>query len=190
MQSDDWKALKAKLETLFNSGDMIQIQVDRFIRLIESVRDDLERIFNKSTFSAAQVKWAIDTKVQQGKLPVDRDINRIRKQWARLDGDEEKRKPLLALVDKSSAGHITLTMASTNSTSSGPSDSARRRVPGSDPHLPSDTSRAKQDDGGYDQALTFERSARSILGVGSAEGNRTGISPRSSCIDPGAVGVD
>jgi hypothetical protein len=39
--------LRAEFNALFESDEMVQIQVDRFVALLESVKDDLLRMFEK-----------------------------------------------------------------------------------------------------------------------------------------------
>jgi hypothetical protein len=60
---------------------MLQVQTDRFVKLLESVGDDLQRLFPKQLASVRQIKWAIDTKVQQGGFPGDNDVARTRAEW-------------------------------------------------------------------------------------------------------------
>src|SRR5262249_16921443 len=91
-------SLKDELNALFETDAMIQIQIDQFVALLESVRDDLQRVFRNKKPSLKQIKWAIDTKVQQADFPGDVDIDRIRTSWAKLKADE-KQTALLALVD-------------------------------------------------------------------------------------------
>jgi hypothetical protein len=90
-------SLNKELDALFESDAMIQIQTDRFIALLQGVRNDLQRVFRKKTPTLRQIKWAIDTKVQQGQFPGDADSDRVRDRWSHLT-DKTKRSALLALV--------------------------------------------------------------------------------------------
>lgn len=91
------KDFKNEFDALFESDEMLQVQVDRFVSLLESVRDDLVRLFPKQTPSVRQIKWAIDTRVQQGGFPADADIARVRSTWLNLTEEERQRK-LLSLI--------------------------------------------------------------------------------------------
>jgi hypothetical protein len=53
---------------------------------LESVKDDLLRMCGKTTLTVRKVKWAIDTKVQQGGFPGNEDIARVRAGWAQGKG--------------------------------------------------------------------------------------------------------
>ena len=75
--------LKRELDQLFESDSMIQVQVDTFVRLLESVQDDLTRLFAGRP-SVRQIKWAIDTKVNQGSFPKDPNIKRMREKVAKF----------------------------------------------------------------------------------------------------------
>ena len=67
-----------EVNALFEDDAMIQVQVDRFVRLLTSVRTDLQRLFPGKSPTPRQVKWAIDTKVQQGSFPaLSEDQQRI-----------------------------------------------------------------------------------------------------------------
>ena len=90
-------SFKTEFDALFESDEMVQVQTDQFVRLLESVRDDLIRLFPNQTLSVRQIKWAIDTKVQQGGFPSDDDIKRVRNAWTNLTEDERQKK-LLSLV--------------------------------------------------------------------------------------------
>jgi hypothetical protein len=91
------KSLQDEFDALFESDSMIQVQVDRFVTFLGSVRDDLIRVFPNQVPSPRQIKWAIDTKVQQGSLPTDGDIARVRKAWLGLTQPIRQAK-LLSLI--------------------------------------------------------------------------------------------
>ncbi|UGX92333.1 hypothetical protein G6321_00042575 [Bradyrhizobium barranii subsp. barranii] len=190
--------LRKELDTLFNSNEMIQIQVDRFVRSIQSVRDDLGRVFGqKKSFSYTQVRWAIDTKIQQGGLtkiqqggfPVDRDIQKMRAEWNDLPNKEEKQKALLALVDWYRG-------LSYSADQGGVSRDRECNVQSWQQKINSSTS-AEQDDllnltflrsrtatgmSGFWQANAFQRRAKIALNVGSVGGDRVGIA--KNCVVP------
>jgi hypothetical protein len=91
------KTFQDEFNALFESDEMIQTQMDRFIGFLESVRDDLVRVFPNKIPSMRQIKWAIDTKVQQGGFPADADIARMRNAWSNLtEGDRQQK--LLSLI--------------------------------------------------------------------------------------------
>lgn len=92
LQSDSPAAWKAEFNALFESDQMIQVQMDQFVSLLESVRDDLRRMFGDHAFSVRRIKWAIDTKTQQGGFPKDGDIARMRATWKDLGADERRSK--------------------------------------------------------------------------------------------------
>jgi hypothetical protein len=85
-------SLKPELNALFESDRMIQIQMDRFVAKVEGVKDDLRRIFGDQPVSARKIKWAIDTKVQQGGFPGDQDIERMRAAWKKVSPDDRHNK--------------------------------------------------------------------------------------------------
>jgi hypothetical protein len=90
---------KEEFDNLFNTDEMIQIQVDRFVALIESVKDDVTRLFGAGNSTARRVLWTIDSKVQvTHPFPSDSLVKRVRSKWSGLKPDE-KRTSLLALVD-------------------------------------------------------------------------------------------
>jgi hypothetical protein len=183
--------LNRELETLFTDEDMIQIQVDYFIRDVERVRDDLQRIFKKNSFSIRQVQWAIDTKVQQGNhFPPNRDIMRIREEWARLSGNDERRKALLALIDWYSGLSFSVDQFGVyrdrdcnvlywpQKINTGISQEQADLL-----NLTFLNSRTAQVQGGRYQALTFQRRVQLTLEVGSVGATAKGI-PSTGCIGP------
>lgn len=89
---------RQEMNALFESDLMTQIQVDTFVRLLTSVASDLSRVFPKMQLTPIRVKWAIDTKIQQGGFPGDGDIDRVRKKW--LAATTTERKAALAGIIK------------------------------------------------------------------------------------------
>jgi hypothetical protein len=173
---------KAELSTLLETKEMIQIQTDQYVRLITRVQSDLIRLFPNRMPSVRQIKWAIDTKVQQGSFPADSNVTRIREKilkakaagktksiaslitWyeglctsidqdgVRLDCDwnvERWRKLLLSLTVTDEQVDLL--------------------------HLSHVRSRVANNEGGLYQALTFQRRATIVLGVGSISGRRVDV---------------
>jgi hypothetical protein len=184
-------SLKQELEILFNSEDMIQIQVEAFVRDLQRVRDDLRRIFGPmESFSARQVKWAVDTKVQQRDFPFDPDIKRMRAAWEKLPGEEGKRNALAALVDWYMGLSFSVDQGGVSQDRDCNVQFWRRKINaglnGEQTQLLNLTflrSRTAQGMKGFWQANTFERRAKLILDVGSVSGNRLGIPDTASCVD-------
>jgi hypothetical protein len=90
--------MASELEALFNSDAMVQIQFDRFLTMLTSVASDLNRLFGDSPPSPLKVKWAMDTKVQQGSFPTDSEVNFFRKMTAKLPASG-RRDQLDSFVD-------------------------------------------------------------------------------------------
>jgi hypothetical protein len=91
------KPFQSEFDALLESNEMLQVQTDQFVRLLGAVRDDLMRLFPNRVPSSRQIKWAIDTKVQQGGFPTNDDIQRVRNAWSSLAEVEQQRK-LLSLI--------------------------------------------------------------------------------------------
>lgn len=175
-------SFKEEFDNLMESDSMIQVQVDRFVALLQSVEDDLLRLFPGETPSPRRIKWAIDTKVQQGGFPGDADVKRARDNWSGLD-DQRRRESLVALV--------MWYQALTNSIDQGGIrldwkknvDAWKKKI--SDSGVSSEQadllnlsflrSRTAQGQSGRWQALTFQRRARIILSVGCVGGDCVGI---------------
>lgn len=79
-----------EVEALFNSVPMRQIQVDHFARSLQSVLDDLERVFAIDRPKTWQIAWAMDLKTQQSRFPTNDSISKIRKQRESQVVDERK----------------------------------------------------------------------------------------------------
>ncbi|WPO44204.1 hypothetical protein [Tardiphaga sp. 42S5] len=174
-------SLKQELNALFESSPMIQVQTDRFVRLLESVRDDLRRMFANSASSVRRIKWAIDTKVQQGKFPENADIERIRNGWKTLDQATQQKK-LHSLI----AWYQALAGSPDQDGTSRISDNAdawNKRISANALtdeqidllHLTFLKSRTAQGQAGRWQALTFQRRAKIIFGIGCVAGECAGI---------------
>jgi len=184
LQTPDHKlqpSLKQELDALFESDQMIQLQVDRFVALVGSVRDDLKRLFPNRAPSIRAIKWAIDTKVQQGAFPSDQDVAGVRARWVRM-GEAERRNALLALVMWYEGLCRSADQGGTRLDCEWNAARWRERINRnrvSDEHadllhLTFLRSRTAQGMSGHWQALTFQRRARIALGVGSVGGHRIG----------------
>jgi hypothetical protein len=118
------------------------------------------------------------------------DLQRLNAGWEKLSNEEEKRKALLALVDWYKGLSFSVDQGRVSrdrecnvrywpqKINAGTSAEQARKL--NQTFL---TSRVgDQENGGFQQALIFEREATRILGVGSVEGNRIGIESTSSYI--------
>ncbi len=174
-------SLKAEFAALFESDSMLQVQTDRFVKLLESVSDDLRRLYPDTTPSVRKIKWAIDTKVQQGGFPGDADVIRARAAWDRLDAQKRQAK-LHSLIswyqglsnapDQDGASRVSDNAKVWNEriTSNGLSDEQIDLL-----QLTFLKSRTAQGQSGRWQALTFQRRAKIIFGVGCVAGECAGI---------------
>lgn len=191
MNGDDLPAtLATEFNALFESDDMIQIQMDSFVALVETVQDDLTRLFPGKSPGPRMIQWAIDSKVQMKKpFPGDATIRRSNKHWATLDTAEKKKVALLALVDWYSGSSYSVDQGGTKfdracnvkywrqRIASGVSDEQAQLL-----NLSYLASRQASGREGFWQALTFQRHARIILGVGSVAEHRLGIPSGDPCI--------
>ena len=173
--------LQGELDALFESDTMVQVQMDNFVLLLGSLRDDLRRVFDGEQLTPRKIKWAIDTKVQQGTFPGDADIKRLRTTLATLDTTAKLNAArgligwydgLCHTVDQ---GGIRLDCAWNvthweNLVNEGSLTDEEIDLL----HLTWLRSRTSTGMSGYWQALTFERRAKAALGVGSVSGNRSG----------------
>ena len=170
--------LKLEMDSLFNSTPMLQVQLDEFARLVTSVKDDLLRLFGPENISALKIKWAIDTKVQQGRFPTDNSVRRMRERSAGLSLDRQ-RAILLSIVqwysglcgsldqDGTRLDYQYNTQAWTYSLNRGFTPEQFELL-----YLTFLRSRTSAVEEGRWQALTFQRRATIILGAGSVAGRR------------------
>ena len=151
------------------------------------------RLFPNQTPSERQIKWAVDTKVQQGVFPVDSDVLRMRK---RVGEATFNRKVVnltdvllwyQSLCDSLDQDGVKLDccvntevwpkMIRTNNSSPAQSELFSEQA---DllmlSHL---RSRVAYTQSGLYEALTFQRRAKIVLGVGSVAGRRDGPIDRS-----------
>ena len=76
--------MTAELSALFESDEMLQVQADAYVRLLLFVRAELLRVFPGEPITMRKVRWAIDTIVQQTRLPPDEDVARLRARLAAM----------------------------------------------------------------------------------------------------------
>jgi hypothetical protein len=172
---------KAEWDSLFESDGMIQVQTDTFVALLQSVRDDLQRLFPGEAASPRRIKWAIDTKVQQGQFPGNADVKRVRDHWTGLN-DNQRRGSQMGLLlwyqglsTSEDQGGVKLdwnrnldAWKAKIDTGSVTSEQADLLL------LTFLRSRTAVGESGYWQALTFQRRLRIILGVGCVGGDCVG----------------
>ncbi|MBS0478857.1 MAG: hypothetical protein JSR79_06105 [Proteobacteria bacterium] len=173
--------LAAELTALFESDVMLQVQTDAYVALLDKVRLDLLRVFPAGPITLRKVRWAIDTRVQQGFLPADEDIARLRAKLAAMPGAERWPR-LRAIVDW--YGALARTIDQDGISRDAPWNVAAwnclidaGRIDPEQYELMSLTflrSRTAIGNSGRWQALAFERRAKIVLGVGSVSGVRDG----------------
>jgi len=174
-------ALATELTGLFENDAMLQVQADAYIALLDQVRLDVLRIFAGEPITVRKVRWAIDTRVQQGGFPADEDIARLRAKLATMP--ETERSPRLrAIIDWYGALARTIdadgiaqdwqwNVAAWNCLiDAGRIDSEQYELM----NLTFLRSRTAVGNSGRWQALAFERRAKIVLGVGSVSGVRDG----------------
>lgn len=170
---------RRELNALFESDLMTQIQVDTFVRVLTSVASDLGRVFPKMQITPLRVKWAIDTKIQQGGFPGDLDIERVRKKWTTATVSERKAglagiikwyEGLCASFDQDGVrydcDYNTKQWTRRNAEGTIDSEAADLIILS---HLKSRTAVNKS---GLYQADTFQRRVKIALGIGSVHGAR------------------
>lgn len=174
-------ALDAELTALFESDPMLQVQTDTYVALLDQVRLDVLRIFAGEPITPRKVRWAIDTRVQQGGFPADGDIARLRAKLAAMPAADRWPR-LRAIVDWYGALARTIdadgiardwqwNVAQWNCLiDAGRIDPEQYELM----NLTFLRSRTATGNSGRWQALAFERRATIVLGVGSVSGVRTG----------------
>ena len=170
-----------ELAAIFESDAMLQVQTDAYVALLLEVRRDLLRVFAGQPITMRKVRWAIDTRVQQGFFPADEDLARLRAQLAAMP-EAERWERLRAIFDWYAA------LARTIDQDGVARDYAwnvaqwrcmidKGRI---DPeqyellHLTFLRSRTAVGNSGRWQALTFSRRGKIALGIGSVSGKRDG----------------
>lgn len=178
--------LAAELTAIFESDAMLQVQADHYVELLLKVRGEVRRIFPNGPITERKVRWALDTVVQQNRLPPDEDIARLRTKLAAMPPAE--RWPRLraifawyeAIAQTADQDGIVRDYAWNVQQWSCLIDWGRI-----DPeqyellHITFLRSRTATGNSGRWQALTFSRRAKIILGVGSVSGRRDGECPGS-----------
>ncbi|MES2444865.1 MAG: hypothetical protein V4574_18740 [Pseudomonadota bacterium] len=173
--------LQAELTAIFESDAMLQVQTDAYVVLLEAVRGDLLRVFPGGPMTMRKVRWAIDTRVQQGFLPGDEDVARLRgklaampegERWDRLRAIFGWYRGLSESIDQDGVKRdYAWNLAQWECLI------AAGRVDAEQYELLSLTflrSRTAIGNSGRWQALTFSRRAKIILDVGSVSGVRDG----------------
>ncbi len=183
--------LAAELTAIFESDAMLQVQADAYVHLLLFVRGELMRVFPEGAITMRKVRWAIDTIVQQTRLPPDEDIARLRRRLAAMPQAERwpRLRAILAWYEA---------LAQTIDQDGIARDYAWNVEQWGcmidwgmiDPeqyellHLTFLRSRTAVGNSGRWQALTFSRRGKIILGVGSVSGRRDGICPPEGSAQP------
>jgi hypothetical protein len=173
--------LEAELTAIFESDTMLQVQADTYVELLEAVRLDLLRVFPADGITMRKVRWAIDTKVQQGFFPADEDLIRLRAKLAAMP-EAERWPRLRAIIAWYGALSATIDQDGVSRDWQWNVERWSCMIDRGliDPeayemlHLTFIRSRTAIGNSGRWQALTFERRAKIILGVGSVSGKRDG----------------
>ncbi len=173
--------LYGELTAIFESDLMIQVQADTYLALLEALRLDLLRVFKGQEITWRKVRWAMDTKIQQGFFPADEDLARLRGKLGKME-EAQRWDRLRAIFDWYRASSSTIDQdgvqrdfAWNHAAWNCMIDKGRI-----DPeayemlHLTYIRSRTAIGNSGRWQALTFERRAKIILGVGSVSGKVDG----------------
>jgi hypothetical protein len=173
--------IRGEFTALFESDPMLQVQLDAYLVLLEAVRQDLLRVFPGQQITLRKVRWAVDTKVQQGGFPLDEDLARLRRKLAAMP-EGERRERLAAIFAWYGALARSIDQDGVQRDwawnldrwgcmlESGRIDPEQYEML----HLTFLRSRTAIGNSGRWQALTFERRARIILGVGSVSGRTDG----------------
>lgn len=173
-----------ELTAIFEQDAMLQVQADSYVALLEAVRLDLLRVFPGQPITMRKVRWAVDTKVQQGFFPADEDLVRLRAKLAAMAPGERWTR-LRAIFDWYGALARTIDQDGIQRDAAwnvekwgcmidfGMIDPEQYEML----HLTFLRSRTAVGNSGRWQALTFERRAKIILGVGSVSGVRGGDCP-------------
>ena len=173
--------LMGELTAIFESDAMLQVQTDAYVALLEMVRGDLLRVFPGGPMTMRKVRWAVDTRVQQGFLPADEDVARLRgrllampegERWDRLRAIFGWYRGLSESIDQDGvkrdyAWNLEQWGCMIDH---GLIDAEQYELLS----LTFLRSRTAIGNSGRWQALTFSRRAKIILGVGSVSGVRDG----------------
>jgi hypothetical protein len=151
------------------------------VALLEAVRIDLLRVFRGQPITWRKVRWAVDTKVQQGFFPIDEDLARLRAKLAAMP-EAQRWERLRAILDWYRASSSTIDQDGVQRDFAWNYEQWNCMIDQGriDPeayemlHLTYIRSRTAIGNSGRWQALTFSRRAKIILGVGSVSGKRDG----------------
>lgn len=173
--------LFGELTAIFESDAMIQVQAEAYVALLEEVRLDLLRVFKGQPITWRKVRWAMDTKIQQGFFPADEDLARLRGKLAKMP-EAERWNRLRAIFAWYTASAATIDQDGVQRDFVWNSAAWNCMIDRGliDPeayemlHLTYIRSRTAIGNSGRWQALTFERRAKIILGVGSVSGKVDG----------------
>jgi hypothetical protein len=176
--------LAAELTAIFESDAMLQVQADAYVRLLLFVRGELIRAFPAGPITMRKVRWAIDTIVQQGRLPPDEDVARLRgrlaamppaERWPRLRAIFAWYDALARTSDQDGIGRdYEWNVEQWNCMIDwGLIDAEQYELL----HLTFLRSRTAIGNSGRWQAQTFSRRGKIILGIGSVSGRRDGACP-------------
>jgi hypothetical protein len=190
------RVLAAELTAIFESDSMLQVQADFYVRLLLGVRAELMRVFPIASITMRKVRWAIDTIVQQGRLPPDEDIARLRgklaamppaERWPRLRAIFAWYQALAETADQDGiARDYAWNVAQWGCMIDwGLIDPEQYELL----HLTFLRSRTATGNSGRWQALTFSRRGKIILGVGSVSGRRDGECRAGEEARPNSVGA-
>lgn len=170
-----------ELTAIFESDAMLQVQTDAYVTLLLDVRKDLLRVFAGQPITMRKVRWAIDTRVQQGFFPNDEDLARLRaklaampeaERWDRLRAIFAWYEALSRTIDQDGVGRDwAWNVAQWRCMiDRGQIDPEQYEML----HLTFLRSRTAVGNSGRWQALTFSRRGKIVLGIGSVSGKRDG----------------
>lgn len=170
-----------ELTAIFESDAMLQVQTDAYVALLLAVREDLLRVFPEQPITMRKVRWAIDTKVQQGFFPADADLARLRGKLAAMP-EAERWERLRAVIDWYAALSRSVDQDGVGRDWAWNVAQWRCMIDKGriDPeqyemlHLTFLRSRTAAGNSGRWQALTFSRRGKIVLGIGSVSGKRDG----------------
>ncbi len=174
---------------------MLQVQADAYVRLLLFVRGELLRVFPAGPITMRKVRWAIDTIVQQARLPPDEDIARLRaaargmppaERWPRLRAIFAWYAAIAQTIDQDGiARDFVWNVEQWGCMIDwGLIDPEQYELL----HLTFLRSRTAVGNSGRWQALTFSRRGKIILGVGSVSGRRDGECPAGNTARPNGAG--
>lgn len=173
--------IMGELTALFESDAMLQVQFDHYLALLNDVRGELQRVYPYGPITPRKVRWAIDTRVQQNRLPPSEDIARLRaklvamppeERWSRLAAIFDWYEAISKTIDQDGIGRdYAWNVAQWRCLmDAGRIDDEQYELL----NITFLRSRTATGNSGRWQALTFSRRAKIVLGVGSVSGVRDG----------------